>query len=181
LIGQKSKNDNTDTGIPPDGLPADLTAEMEEMFMSMTQSMGNVDISKSSEQGELHLSEQERKFRKLWEEMLVDGMNGKEDSQAGQELDSLLRDAYNASEPGSSESIKGPPTSASKPANSSNPPSNVDPFQSAIRQAMEKLKSSDDTLKVGGKFIRCSTSSSQCLAKRTRPFRPSDPTTLPTW
>jgi len=70
--------------------------------------------------------------------MLVDGMNGKEDSEAGNQLDAMLSGASGTQlEAGSSNS---------KASQAKGSQAGSDPFQDAIRQTMEKLKSSDETV-----------------------------------
>jgi hypothetical protein len=131
------------SGLPPE-LAAELAAGMEEMFKNLGMAEGTSSGKDSVPGGKQGLdanqpSEQDKAFRKLWEDMLVDGMDGKEDSKAGDELDAMFRDAMN-----NSGAKKADPSSSSK-----GPQGGSDAFQDAIRQTMEKLKSSDETVTVG--------------------------------
>jgi peroxin-19 len=124
-----------------DAFAAELAAGMEEMLKTLNESANPLVPTTSERLNDNHqLSEEEKQFRKLWEQMLVDGMNGKEDSEAGQRLDAMLRDAFKVPE------AKQSPTT--NPSGSKSAVPIDDSFQRAIHQAMDKIKSSDETLNV---------------------------------
>jgi len=146
---QTGKNSQPD----PEELPADFAAElaagMEEMFKSMALKEGTSQDAKSippvlEEVDNAGLSEQEKKFRQLWEQMLVDGLNGNENSDAGKELDSMLRSAFDNPAPDNSKEANKP--TSSKRTEGNTLPSPDSSFQDAIRQAMDKLRSSDESV-----------------------------------
>jgi len=132
-------------GLPPE-MAAELAAGMEEMFKNLGMAEGSSQGGGSAPQGtkdlgDEPLSEQEKAFRKLWEEMLVDGLDGKEDSKAGDQLDAMLLNAMGPSGPSGAKNADVSLSSQPKGPQSAN-----DPFQEAIRQTMEKLKSSDESV-----------------------------------
>lgn len=70
-------------------------------------------------------------LRKVWEQMLIDDLEGNEETSA-------------AAPAGTG--------STSKSANTSDTSQTEDPFQKAVKQAMEKLKESNDSNKASANF-----------------------------
>lgn len=124
-----------------DDFAADLAAGMEEMLKSL--SMGTPGAPGTTD---ANLSNEEKQLRQLWEQMLEDGMDGKVDSKSGDQLDTLLAEAFKAPAPGGSKSYQSPTYGPQPPPSKSTETENS--FQNAIKQAMDKLKSSDETLNV---------------------------------
>jgi peroxin-19 len=159
-----------DPALPPE-LSAELVAGMEEFFKELTMgqqqkapsgpppSAAHVpktskDVPESEAAKNINLptlSEEEKKFKEIWEKMLIDGMNGEEDNASGKEFDEILRKAAPLlSKETDMDKGKGKEGAASGTPNKSGAKESVDAklHQEAIRQTMDRLKNSDKSIKV---------------------------------
>ena len=103
----------------------------------LSLSEGSPSGSKLQTESNIHSAKEETAFREAWHKMIIQDLEGGGSEGKGTELDAFLRQGEDDF-----------PTKGKRKSSEKGAIVEEDPFQQAIRQAMEKLQDSDDALKV---------------------------------
>lgn len=134
-------DDDDDEALDTDKFNRELRLGMESLMAELGAPSASGSGSGAGEPGS---NAQEAAFKRAWEQMLIDGMNGMTPDLNGEDFDGAGGTAWGAQAAALKNSAQAKGKSAAPTSASTAPTSGADQdFQKTIKAAMEKLKTSE--------------------------------------